>query len=445
MSRMASDAMKSNDGSYIGVQTSKGHYTGGEMLSGFVVLQNNSVRQVDRVLLKVSLKERTYWDEEVAHTRSSGEGENRKTWTEYQHFSRSSKVTHCKDLVVASMLPHMLAPGAYSYPFSYPLRADLPGTARFSRRVDAADPAWRNAGRQLVFSGEVVCKVKAFVDVSGIFSRDLRCVQEIVVNPAFNWGAMQPARGDRTGTVLLLCCIPRGSVTLSAAFDRAAYMAGETAGIRAAIKNDSEQDVQKMSVKLVRSITLRDHMGNVKLISDVMCRANYPGVEKHSEAPRDMPLALLSNHGPLLPGTRGRLVEISYAFQVSCDLSCAPDIEVHLPMIIFAPQPQSWGLAALGLPVPQGIHFDFALAPPPSAAPQLRVNMPQGGCAWPFPFLRHGSANYLSHPPHTLPPLVAFICADPPQQQQQPYPPMQQGMGGYPPSSQGYPPGPYPQ
>ena len=100
VSRMVSDAAKSNDGSYIGVQTSKGHYTGGEMLSGFVVLQNNSVRQVDRVLLKVTIKERTYWDEEIAHTRSEGEGDNRKTWTEYQHFARQSKVTHCKDCLL---------------------------------------------------------------------------------------------------------------------------------------------------------------------------------------------------------------------------------------------------------------------------------------------------------------------------------------------------------
>ena len=387
VNRMVSDALKGTDGSYIGVQTSKGHYIGGEMLSGFVVLQNNSVRQVDRVLLKVTVKERTYWDEEIAHTRSSGEGDQRKTWTEYTHHARQAKITHCKDLVVASQLPHMLAPGAYSYPFSYPLRPTVPGTARFSRRVDAADPAWRSAGRQLVFSGEVVCKVKAFVDVSGVFSRDLRCVQEIVVNPAFDWAAMQPAHGEQSGQVLLLCCIPRGRVTLSAAFDRAAYMAGETAGIRAAINNESEQDVQKMSVKLVRTITLRDSMGNTKTIPDVMCRANYPGVEKKSSAPRDMPLALQSQHGPLLPGTKGRLLDINYQFQVSCDLTCAPDIEVHLPMIIFQPQPQSWGLASLGLPVPQGIHFDFALAPPPTApAAQLSMRMgpatpAAGGCA----------------------------------------------------------------
>ena len=128
-----------------------------------------------------------------------------------------------------------------------------------------------------------------------------------------------------------------------------------------------------MSVKLVRTIVLKDAMGNRKAINDTMCSANYPGVEKKSSAPRDMPLGLHSQHGPLLPGTKGRIVDISYAFQVSCDLTCAPDIEVHLPMTIFSPQPQSWGLAALGLPVPAGMHFDFAPAPPPAApAPQSR-------------------------------------------------------------------------
>ena len=49
-------------------------------------------------------------------------------------------------------------------------------------------------------------------------------------------------------------------------------------------------------------------------------------------------------------------------------------------MIIFSPQPQSWGLASLGLAVPQGVHFDFALAPmvqPTAPAMQVRVQPQQ--------------------------------------------------------------------
>ena len=85
VSRAVQDAKTSMDGSYIGVQTQKGFYMAGEVVNGFVVLQNNSVRQVDRVLLKITIKERTYWDEEVARQMSEGEGDQRKTWTVYEH------------------------------------------------------------------------------------------------------------------------------------------------------------------------------------------------------------------------------------------------------------------------------------------------------------------------------------------------------------------------
>jgi hypothetical protein len=57
--------VKSNDGSAIAIQTAKGAYTAGEMVAGAIVLQNNSPRQIDRVLLRVTVQERTLWDEEV--------------------------------------------------------------------------------------------------------------------------------------------------------------------------------------------------------------------------------------------------------------------------------------------------------------------------------------------------------------------------------------------
>ena len=238
------------------------------------------------------------------------------------------------------------------------------------------DPAWRNSGRRLRVCGEVTYKIKAFLDVAGIFSRDLRSKQEVTVNSAFDWSAMRPQVGERTGTVLLMCCIPRGTVTLKAAFDRAAYAAGETAHIKAEINNASEQDVKQMVVcvlrevgvgvlvhhgraaaasvllsplalssslarppfplprrKLMRFITLRDQAGHSKSLVDTVCTARYPGVGMKSSAMRDLPLPLFSGSNSLLPGTKARTVEISYRFDVECDLSCAPDIEVHLPMV----------------------------------------------------------------------------------------------------------------
>ena len=100
---------------------------------------------------------------------------------------------------------------------------------------------------------------------------------------------MKPAFGQNQGQVRLCCCIPRGEVKLSASFDRAAYMAGETAQIKAAIVNDSEQDVAHMVVKLMRFITLRDQAGHQKHITDTVCQATYPGVAAKSQATRDLP------------------------------------------------------------------------------------------------------------------------------------------------------------
>lgn len=317
------------------------------------------------------------------------------------------------------------------------------------------DPAWRNSGRRLRVCGEVTYKIKAFLDVAGIFSRDLRSKQEVTVNSAFDWSAMRPQVGERTGTVLLMCCIPRGSVTLKAAFDRAAYAAGETAHIKAEINNQSEQDVKQMVVcvpreewggvlvhqdhaavasvllsplalssslarplllpcrKLMRFITLRDQAGHSKSLVDTVCTARYPGVGMKSSAMRDLPLPLFSGSNSLLPGTKARTVEISYRFDVECDLTCAPDIEVHLPMVVFAPKPATWGLSAMGLAVPQGIAFNFPVAP-----------MLQQPLALPAP------------PMVAMPPMQQQQVAYAPQQQQVAYAPQQQQQVAYPPQQQ---------
>ena len=295
---LATNIANSSDGSFIAVQTSKGSYTAGESLQGVVVLQNNSPRQINRVLVRISCKEKTYWDEEIARTIEEGEGEHRRSRTVYEHHQHSGRVTHMKDIIVVSTIAHMLGPGNYSYPFSYNIRADLPGCASFSKTWRASDPNYRN---QLRMSAEVTYKVKAFVDVAGLFARDLSSKQALAVNPIFDWNTMKPAFGAKEGQVLLMCCIPRGKVYLQAAFDRAAYTAGETAQIKAQIKNDSEQKIAHMRVKLMRFITVRANNGRSHSLTDTMCEAVYEGVEPKSTATRDMPLPLT---GFIQPGTK---------------------------------------------------------------------------------------------------------------------------------------------
>lgn len=264
---MTSDLVKGADGSSIAIQTSKGLYNCGERVDGFVVLQNRSPRQIDRVVIRVTVQERVYWDEEITRTveavmhehdrreiasrvaaeggdddaraaalrRYTNEWHSANRRTVYEHHEQDGFVAHVDDLIVVNAQPHVVAPGAYSYPFSYALRPDLPGCAQYHRERDAADPAWRAAGRRNKVHGEVSFRLKACVDVAGVFSRDLVCRYALTVNPAFDWAAMQPARGAKTANVVVCCCWNRGAVTLECAFNRAAFASGETAQVAATI------------------------------------------------------------------------------------------------------------------------------------------------------------------------------------------------------------------
>lgn len=316
---LMTSAIKPFDGSFIAIQTNKGAYVAGETVQGYVVLQNNSPRQINSVVINFSVLEATRWDEEQVITRTEGEGDHRKTHTEYRHFVHSGEMIHVKERIIVSNIATILQPGSYMYPFNYTLRADLPGSARFSRNVPARDPARRTP---LGTFCEVAWRMEAYIDVNGMFNADMNSRQELSVQPAFDWVKSQPQYAEKVGSVLLCCCIPRGQVLLKSSFDRAAYTAGETAGIRASIKNDSEQDVRKMDVKLVRTISMKGNRGERKTFSDTMCSRSYEGVALHQEGNRDLPLPLCTNQGPLLPGTRGNLVDISYQFVVGCDLAC---------------------------------------------------------------------------------------------------------------------------
>jgi hypothetical protein len=297
-----------SDGSYIGIQTDKGSYSAGETVQGYVCLQNNSPRMVDSVVVFFTATERTRWEEEIVHERSSGEGATHKTWKEYTYATHAGELEVARERIDVSRLSVMLAPGPYSYPFQYPLRSNLPGVARYAKTRECENPARR--GRPLETFCEVVHTLEACMDMRGAFDKDLTSKQTLLVTPAFNWAAQQPQVGERTGAVMFFCCLNQGNITLSAAFDRAAYQAGETAQIKAGIRNESEQDCRNMTVRLVRNISLRSSQGHAMNSTDVMCTQQYPGVGKKSAAARDLPLPLFTSNGALMPGTKGQLVDI---------------------------------------------------------------------------------------------------------------------------------------
>jgi hypothetical protein len=262
--------MRPTDGSFIAIQTQYPRYSAGDLLQGYVVLQNNSPRQIDSVVVMVSLQERTAWEEEIVYQRQSGEGQNIKRWQEYDYRLHRGQRTLFAERIDVSQLRVQLAPGAFSYPFTFQLSPNMPGTASFASSTPARNPM--RHGMPLTTSADVSFVMQAYVDVAGAFSADMSSTQMLTVSPYLNTAALQPQAGAKQGTVWVCCCIPRGLVGLTAAFDRIAYTAGETAGIKAEIRNEAATDVTNMDVELVRTITLRDNSGQSKTLVDVMCK-----------------------------------------------------------------------------------------------------------------------------------------------------------------------------
>jgi len=350
-----SDAVRSTDGSWIAIETNKGSYSAGETIHGFVVAQLNSARSVDRVLVKVHAEEDVLFDIETSRTVTEGQGDNAKTKTVYEHHEHLAHETILNDIVVASGIQHKLAAGTYKYPFAYTLAPNLPGCVHFHRERDASDPHWRMMGRRIRTRGSVSYRLEALFDVQGTFSHDLTSKQHLTVNAMLEASRLAPQHAETVGKVNLCCCVNRGQVALAADFDKGAYAAGETARVHAIIKNDSKENVQRMEVKLVRSISLRS-MNRTQDISDVVAKAKYPGVDKGTSATRDMALPFRD----LLPTVNGRRVVVSYALVCECDVCCAPNISVRLTPAIYEPSPHVWGLAALGIAVPAGLDMSFA-------------------------------------------------------------------------------------
>ena len=125
-----SSVVRLNDGSYLSIQTDKPSYTAGELVTGRVRAHIFSPQPCTSIVIKVSGREYAQWDEERSETVWEGEGEQRKSRVIYHHTPHAAKQEIFTDLLIVSTIPHTLPPGVFDYPFSYPLRADLPGCVK---------------------------------------------------------------------------------------------------------------------------------------------------------------------------------------------------------------------------------------------------------------------------------------------------------------------------
>lgn len=308
------------------VQTERPSYASGEVVKGNIYVNCTAPFVTNGVFLELEGFERA----EFRTKRMEGDADNRReiidVHREHRHFFHQR-------FPIAPM-NGTLMPGQHTFPFEFRIPAGLPGC--YHQVGEKFGQPWQ---------ASVFYRLEAEVDAMGFFSWDIKHSQPLIVQQAL-LSSIQAAKASKTANAMLCCCINKGQISMDCTFDKNAYVPGEQATIVASVDNQSEVDVGVMRVKLMRKVVLRAR-GQSQMDVDVIWEQSYPGVPKGStllggEA-RRVPLMIPGN---VQPATKGQIVFCEYWIDVECDIAWAPDIEIHLPVTIYAPQPppEQWHL-----------------------------------------------------------------------------------------------------
>jgi len=307
------------------IHTDQGSYVAGEVIYGNVFLNILHPVAAKSLFLEIVGYEKAEWQyEEVEWYDEDGQRKSRTIIKE-----RKAEGDFFKDRFTLIDYPGGYPVGQFSYPFQYRLPDNLPGVFEKKRK------------KGLKLKAKIRYKIKAVVDIAHT-KHDLICKQHLIIHEQLD-KKIEPKHFMKEITVRTLCCIPRGPVKCEAFMNKNCYMAGETAQIHVKVENNSTVEVNHFNSKLIRHITLLDKHGHTREISDVVAMQKYPGTAPHSNKAQDIPLPLFGRHSRLIqPSTNSRVIKCKYYVMIELDIPWAPDLEIQVPVIIYAPQNALW-------------------------------------------------------------------------------------------------------
>lgn len=308
----------------ITLRTDKGEYIGGETIFGTVFLRVVTPFQANSLFLEIKGYEKVFWE---YHDTESYEEDGQ---TKFRTIVKDHKGSNdfFKDNFTLINYPGGFPIGDWSYPFQYRLPEKLPGVFEKKRK------------NGLKINSKIRYKIKVTCDVH--HGSDLKFKQHLVIHERLD-KSIQPAHHTKTMTVMTCCCIPRGPVTCESYVDKNAYMSGETAQAHVKVANNSAVKVNHFTSKLIRTISFNDGHGHTNKYRDIVAQERYDGTEPHTEKASDIPLRLLGKKShPLQASTESKMVKCEYQIMIEMDIPWAPDLEIFVPIKIYAPMSPSW-------------------------------------------------------------------------------------------------------
>jgi hypothetical protein len=306
----------------IGISVEKPSYIAGEIVRGTIYVEVYEPIKCDALVLKATGKEKVEWRETQTEIDDDGNSINK-------YEDHESDKEFFKQKIVISAISQMYMPGHYMYPFEYQLPVGLPGSFHLESY---------SSGFVDNLEAKIKYKFKATLDVDGFYSSDLKADCNLVVHER-NFQSIQPSHDSTTQNVNFLCCINRGTCQLAVGMDKNVYLPGETSQIQCQIDNKSQVDITTMRCHLYQDIRLHLKHGGVQEFTREIATREFPGVPAQSSLQQPQPLVLASDRGEFInPSTTGSLIQCSYRIIVECDIPWCPDVELHLPVTIIAPE-----------------------------------------------------------------------------------------------------------
>lgn len=255
-------------------------------------------------------------------------------------------------------------PGTYSFPFSFALPEDIPGSVNMPLGEGHAYISY-------VFSAEG--------EVEGTFSSNLRASQVIPVF-AFHDEPICPASQDFDAMITSMCCIDVGSVRLRAKLDRDAYRPGAVANLELYIDNTtSESSYRYVSVKLrqtyfATSVT-KSYIGlpYALTMEKTMVKNRTPSIPAGDTVHATIPLALPND---LLPTAGGILLRLKYSIEVVLSVRGSSDVKCSIPITVYCCRRTPEEVMPLSPSLSPIANVPISL--PPAMMPSMPQTMPPG-------------------------------------------------------------------
>ena len=292
-----------NQGSIL-IETDRVHYNPGDTVKGTVTIELEKAVACSGLYLTLKGKEKTRKVEDNNSYRGSKQVRTTTTYTSTRELVDD---TVCL-FEVSGDGP--VAPGTYTYPFSFELDSDLPSSFQH---------------RGMRCQGSIKYKLKAEFEVNGSMTRNWRQTKEVFIFESTGLYEEHPVSENEERVIKFLGCFSRGMATIDAKIPTNCFVGGETISVNADVIHKG--NVKAIKAELVRHIRIRAERKedfHKKIIAQATAPSNQGEVLLELSIPEELKY----------PSTDGEYVQVWYEVVVRGVVSWSRDPKIELPVIV---------------------------------------------------------------------------------------------------------------